>query len=197
MTNKPSEIKHADDLQDFYWLKIDLISFCKKNNLSSQGGKLDLIARIKTYFLTGCKTDFQLIKKTGGIKDSAKLISKNTIVKNYNNDIGTRKFFVDQLGEKFKFNAYLRQFTDKNNITPNMTYSDLVEGCILFESKKKSPDAENIIPEQFEYNQFIKDYFQHECDATLKTAISAWKNVSSKKGENTYTHFKFINKNIK
>ena len=71
-----------------------------------------------------------------------------------------------------------------------MTYGDLVSGWILFENNKNNPDIKNIIPEQFEYNQFIKDYFQYEKNGTLKMAISAWKVVTSQSGPNTYAQFK-------
>ena len=50
-------------------------------------------------------------------RDSLKQITKKTRVVNYNNDAETRKFFVKQIGHKFKFNAYLRQFTNKKKIS--------------------------------------------------------------------------------
>lgn len=190
MTNKPSKITTIDDLYDFYWLKTDLMEFCKKNNLHRQGAKSDLIKRIGVYLSTGYKSSHEPMKKSGEAKDSSQRITKNTPVKNYNNDTETRRFFVEQVGNKFKFNSYLRQFKNKNNIKQNMTYADLVEGWISFENIKKSSDAKNIIPQQFEYNQFIKDYFSHEKGATLKMAISAWKTVTSTKGPNTYKQFK-------
>ncbi len=190
MTNKPPKITTVSDLRDFYWLKTDLMEFCKKHHLPLQGAKSDLINRITIFLTTGRKIKHVSIKKIPALKDSSKKITKNTLVENYNNDTETRIFFVAQLGDNFKFNAYLRQFTNKENIKQGMTYGDLINGWIVFENNKKNPDIKNIIPEQFEYNQFIKDYFQHEKNGTLKMAISAWKVVTSQSGPNTYTQFK-------
>jgi len=190
MTNKPKKITSVSDLHDFYWLKTDLMEFCKKYHLPLQGAKSDLMNRIAIFLTTGSKIKHVPIKKSAELKDSSKKITKSTFVKNYNNDTETRKFFVEQLGDNFKFNAYLRQFTNNENIKQGMTYGDLIDGWILFENNKKNPDIINIIPEQFEYNQFIKDYFRHEKNGTLKRAISAWKVVTSQSGPNTYDTYK-------
>ena len=185
MTNKPFEITSSDDLQNYYWMKSDLIMFCKKHGLPTQGAKSDLIERIGVYLSTGHRMSYKLINKQGE-RDSLKCITKNTFVKNYNNDAKTRRFFVEHLGEKFKFNSYLRQFTDPGNIQPNMTYGDIVDGWISFEKNRKNSSENYVIPPQFEYNQFIKDYFKYEKGATLNMAISAWKTLISKRGPRTY-----------
>ena len=63
--------------------------------------------RIKIYLSTGLRMNYKPIRKPEQ-KDSLKHITRNTLVKNYNNDIETRKFFIEHIGKKFKFNAYLR-----------------------------------------------------------------------------------------
>lgn len=189
MINKPTSITLSDDLQNYYWVKSDLIAFCKQHGLPTQGAKFDLVERIRTYLSTGHRMHSKRISKAVD-KDSLKCITKNTPIKNYNNDAETRRFFVKHIGEKFKFNAYLRQFTDPANILPNMTYNDLIEGWISFEKNRKNPNKNQIIAPQFEYNQFIRDYFNNEKGATLSAAISAWKTLVSKKGPCTYKQFK-------
>lgn len=188
MTDKPAKITSISDLYDYYWMKSDLIKFCRNHDLSLQGAKLDLIKRIEFYLSSGQRIVSKPISK--GKKDSLSHIAKNTLVKNYNNDAETRKFFIKHLGDKFKFNAYLRQFTNPDNIQPGMTYGDLIDGWIEFERNKSNSNGSHLIPPQFEYNQFIKDYFKNEKGATLKTAISAWKMIISKKGPRTYKQFK-------
>lgn len=189
MTDRPSKITSLDDLKNYYWMKSALMKFCKNHHLPTQGAKSDLIERIGVYLSTGTRMGFKSIKKQGE-RDSSNRITKNTLVKNYNNDSETRKFFVEHLGEKFKFNSYLRQFTDPDNIQPNITYGDLVNGWISFENNRKNSSKSHIIPPQFEYNQFIKDYFSDEKGATLKMAISAWESLVSTKGPRTYKRFK-------
>ncbi len=189
--DRPTKITTPDDLHELYWLKVELIGFCQKHKLSPQGAKSDLIRRIKTFLSTGSKAKHQPIKKTGK-KDSLNQITKQTPVLNYNNDAKTRNFFVSHIENKFKFNAYLRQFTNKTNIKPNMTYGDLVDGWISFEENIKNGKAKKTIPKQFEYNQFIKDYFSNEKNGTLKKAITAWKFIKTRKGQNTYAQFKLF-----
>lgn len=186
MTKKPTKITSTEDLKNYYWLKSELIALCKEYSLSTQGAKLDLIKRLAMYLSTGMNESHTPTKKLGN-KDSDGLINPNTLVKNYKNDAITREFFIKEIGGKFKFNAYLRQFTNPKNIQENMTYGDLVEGWIAFE-KNKSINEKSIDP-QFQYNQFIKDYFFHEKGATLEMAIKAWKKLISGKGPHTYDQY--------
>ncbi len=186
---KPSKIKTLNDLHDFYWLKSILIKFCSEHQLSIQGSKFDLIKRIEIFLSTGISENYKSIKKSEN-RDSIHTITRNTRVINYNNDALTRNFFVSEVGLKFKFNDYLRQFTRNENITPGLTYGELVKGWIIFENNKKSNTDSNGVSKQFEYNQFIKDYFNNEKNGTLKKAIAVWKSVISYNGPNTYSYFK-------
>jgi hypothetical protein len=189
MANRPAKITSIDNLQNYYWKKSDLIRFCKNHLLPTQGAKSDLIERIGLYLSTGNLATYKAINKQGK-KDSSNCITKYTVVKNYNNDAETRKFFIEHLGATFKFNAYLRQFSDPSNIRPNMTYGDLIDGWISFENNRKKPSEKHVIASQFEYNQFMRDYFTYEKGATLAAAISAWKTLVSKRGPRTYKQFK-------
>ncbi len=191
-TIRPPSITTTSELNEFYWLKTELIECCQKHKLSAHGAKSDLTRRILTFLTTGTKTKHLSVKKTGR-KDSLNQITKQTLVSNYNNDAKTRSFFVSQLGNKFKFNSYLRQFSNEANIKPKMTYGDLVDGWILFEEKRRNAKTRKIIPKQFEHNQFIKDYFSNEENGTLKKAINAWKFIKSRNGPNTYVQFKLFN----
>ena len=114
-------------------------------------------------------------KKT---RDSEKPITPKTYVVNYKNDAATRKFFVEQIGRRFHFTDYLRQFTNKNNLAnKKLTYGDLVKGWLAEESRKKDPNYKTTIGKQFKYNQFIRDFFLHEKGKTLADAIKEWKMV--------------------
>ncbi len=83
MSNKPSKITSPDDLQNYYWLKSDLMMFCKKHGLATQGAKSDLIERIGVYLSTGQRMGYIPLSKQGE-RDSLKCITKNTPVRNYN-----------------------------------------------------------------------------------------------------------------
>ncbi|EKD71373.1 MAG: hypothetical protein ACD_46C00199G0003 [uncultured bacterium] len=124
-------------------------------------------------------TSNKVIKKSAKkTRDSEKTITRKTKVVDYKNDAATRSFFVKQIGRRFHFTNYLRQFTNKNNLAnKKLTYGDLVEGWLAEESRKKSPNYKTSIGKQFKYNQFIRDFFLHEKGKTLADAIKAWKMV--------------------
>ena len=41
------------DFKDFYWLKAELVSFCKDNNINCSGGKIEIRNRIIYFLETG------------------------------------------------------------------------------------------------------------------------------------------------
>tara|TARA_R110000868_G_scaffold69306_1_gene204246 strand:+ start:1591 stop:2184 length:594 start_codon:yes stop_codon:yes gene_type:complete len=191
MTNKPSALTTLDHLNHYYWLKCELIAYCKNHQLPTQGSKVSLIERIKVYLTTGQCVAHKPIKNNKA-RDSHHHLTNETLVINYHNDTATREFFVEKLGTSFKFNQYLRQFTNPLNIITNMTYGDLVVGWRSFEDNKACSSTNHVIAPQFEYNQFIKDYFLNESSATLASAISAWKKLTTNRGPRTYKAFKAL-----
>jgi len=187
---RPKKIDSLDSLNNYYWLKKELLTFCKNNKLSSQGSKQEITQRINDFFMGVVVDITSKKKKTIGKPDSNAEITVDTPVINYKNDVKTREFFIGQIGEQFKFNSYLRQFTNKKNILPDMTYADLVDGWILFEKDRHENKETHPISEQFEYNRFIKDFFVSEVNSTLKGAIEAWNKLKSLRGDNTYQAYK-------
>jgi hypothetical protein len=123
-------------------------------------------------------------------KDSDKPIACNTLVINYKNDAATRVFFVKQIGQRFHFTDYLRQFAHKKNMQGKITYGDLAKGWLAEEARRKNPGYKSVIGRQFKYNQFIRDFFLNERGKTLKDAIKAWRKVRGVKGKETYLYYR-------
>ena len=193
-TIKPSltnSIK-LDVFLNFYWLKKELSDFCTTYSLATNGTKEELIERIKIFLTTGNTTSIK-IKFNTSIRDSDNAITVDTKVVNYRNDAATRKFFVEQIGSSFHFNSYLRQFTsDLFKGKEDLTYGDLVEGCKKSETIKKDPNYKTKIGKQFEYNQFIRDFFSNEKGKTRREAIDAWKFIKNQPGKRDYQHYKIL-----
>ncbi len=186
LKKKPNRIETLTDLEGYYWLKTELIHACKSHSLSTQGLKQELVTRLKFFFDTGQKTStIKTIQKNR--RDSDVELKVTTLVKHYRNDALTRDFFIRHIGKSFRFNAYLRQFRDKNNITTGLTYGDLIQGCL---KNKRNNTQKKVIPQQFEYNQFIHDFFLHEHNPTMKKAVKGWREVTSISGPNTYCFLK-------
>ena len=186
VNKKPDRLLTLMDLEDYYWLKTELMQACQSYGLSAQGLKQELVQRLIIFFKTGQKKS-PIKTNQGYTKDSDHELKKTTPVKNYRSDAVTREFFVRHIGSSFRFNAYLRQFRDNSNLAAGLTYGDLIQGY-LDENTKNKPNK--VISPQFEYNQFVRDYFHHESDPSMQQAVKAWKQVSAVNGPNTYQFFK-------
>lgn len=176
--------------KSFYWLKQELIKFCRTNKLLTTGSKIELTTRIYLFLKTGEK-EISLTKSTRKTLDSANDLTLDTPVINYKNNLKTRQFFTKHIGSHFHFNSYLRKFTNEKPIN-GLTYGDLIHGWIAEEDRKKSPNYTNTIDKQFQYNQFIHDFFIHEHNKTLQEAIKAWNAVKAVSGECTYEHYRQV-----
>lgn len=171
------------DFKNFYWDKKELLAFCKQNKILTQGSKDELIARIE-YFLS-CGTKPSKITKVPrkGPWDSEAEITAKTPVINYKNDAKTRDFFVSQVGNKFKFNHYLRAFAAQTN-EGSLSYGDLVKGYLTSLENKKTT-----IDKQFEYNQFQRDFYKNSPDKTRDACNAAWKLIKSAPGGSSYKDY--------
>ncbi len=178
----------AEVFKKFYWDKKELISFCGANGLSSKGGKVYLTERIELFLRTGEIEKVEEETRQGGW-DSEKKITKKTLVINYKNDRRTKEFFVDSIGSHFHFNSYLRQFAKAPNKDAKLSYGDLVEGWLKEEAKKKDPQYKSTIDRQFQYNQFQRDFYAAEKEASREKFMGAWKLVRSVPGNATYEHY--------
>jgi hypothetical protein len=67
------------DFQDFYWLKVELVDFCREVGISSDGGKIEIANKILEYFETGKVTKKLTTKKTKLLKSTLP-ISQGTIL---------------------------------------------------------------------------------------------------------------------
>lgn len=63
--------------KEYYYLKEELINFCRKNNLQTTGSKLELTERITNFLDTGERTYKTLTTKKTKIVDN---ITLNTII---------------------------------------------------------------------------------------------------------------------
>lgn len=181
------------DFKNYYWLKSELIAFCKSNQLATAGAKEELTQRIAEFLTNGTRqphTGNQPNKR-----DSDQPLQPETLVVNYRNDAATRDFFTAHLGKSFRFNVYLRQFTNKANITPGLTYGDLIAGWKHEEAQKKAAGNNTEISSQFEYNRFVREFFANEPGKTHADAVAAWNLVKTQARERTYQTYLSIKAN--
>lgn len=165
--------------RQYYYLKEELIDFCKKNNLQTTGGKLELSERIAEFLETGKKT-YKI--HTIGRKVMVNQIQLNAVIEeNFVCSEKHRTFFIEQIGKNFSFNVTFQKWL-KN--TAGKTYQDsIIAYYQILENKKKNKTT---IDKQFEYNTYIRDFFNDNKNRSLEQAIKCWKYKKSLKGHNRY-----------
>ena len=169
----------ADLFLSFYYLKEELIDFCRLNRLSTQGGKIEITDRIAHFLRTGERKQYT-VKRAVQRKRMLSELSLNSIIeKNIKCSEVHRTFFKNQIGPTFRFNVRFQNWLKENS---GKKYSDAIEAYqnIL---NDKTPTK---IDRQFEYNTYIRDFFDDNKNLNLQQAISCWKFKKSQPGHNKY-----------
>ena len=165
--------------RDFYYLKEELVRFCRENGLSTAGGKLDLTERIARYLDTGEAAPGPSSRKkapdTGRIEENAR-IEENFVCSQKH-----RAFFKEHIGKGFSFNVAFQNWLKSN---PGKTYKDAIKAYYELAETKKNSKTE--IGRQFEYNTYIRDFFSDNNKKPLEDAIKCWKYKKSLQGHNRY-----------
>lgn len=178
----------VDVFNSYYWEKKELTNFCSKHKLSSSGSKLNVTNRIKLFLSTG-KVELPDKVKRNQEFDSELKITLSSKVVNFKCDSVTRKFFIKHIGNQFKFNEYLRQFAKTLDLNGSLSYKDLLDGWVASEEHKKNSKEKSKISEQFQFNQFQRDFYSNNQGKKRKEMLDAWKVVRSVSGPTTYEHF--------
>lgn len=196
---KLTNLTTVNDFLNYYWLKEELILFCKTYSLPSHGAKLELMERIKIFLTSGGILKDKTPKYASkNAKDSASPLTLDTPVRHFKCDAKTADFFRKHIGNSFHFNAYLRQFSpNKLKNTENITYGELIKGWIVFEEQKKIAGKKTEISPQFEYMRFIREFFINEKDKTREDAIAAWHFIKTQPGVRDYAHYCKLKKQLK
>lgn len=169
----------AETFKEFYYLKSELVEFCKENKLQTGGGKIELTERVFNFLKTGEK------ETRGSIRKKNKKLDELTLNSLIEKDMGygenIRAFYELHLGKNFKFCVPFQRWL-KGNV--GKTFQDSIEA--YKEIIKNKDKIEKVIDRQFEYNTYIRDFFKDNKNKTLKQAICCWKYKKSIKGSNKY-----------
>ena len=181
MSDRPelSQNLSAAIFRNYYYLKKELVEFCRNNCLQTSGSKQELIERIAYFLETGKKTTaaskHKVSASIGEITGSA-LIEPDIVCSEKH-----RAFFKNKIGKNFSFNVSFQKWL-KNNA--GKTYADAIDAYYdILEEKKTS---KTVIDKQFEYNTYIRDFFEDNQGRSLDDAIKCWKYKKSMQGHNKY-----------
>ena len=166
------------DFRDYYYLKEELVRFCRENGLPAGGGKPELTERIAC-FLDGGKISSAASRKRAAppaVIDEDTLIGENFVCSEKH-----RAFFKSRLGSGFTFKVDFMKWLRSN---PDKTCGDALSAYAeLAEARKAAP---TVIDRQFEYNTYIRAFFADNKGKTLADAIKCWKHKKALPGHNRY-----------
>lgn len=172
-----------DKFLNYYYLKEELVAFCRANGLSTTGGKQDITKRIEHFLKTGEKLIGAKIERKNVTTTLSEISLGSTIEENFVCSERHRVFFKSVIGDNFSFNVTFQKYL-KNNA--GKTYSEAVKEWYTIQEDKKKNRGKSQIDSQFEYNTYIRDFFKDNIDKTLKEAIKCWKYKKSLEGHNRY-----------
>jgi len=169
----------SKEFLEYYYLKEELVCFCRENGLPVSGGKSELTERIAYFLDTGKIKETKTVRTQ---KHKVSAITKESIIES---DIVCseihRAFFKREIGESFSFNVAFQKWLKSNS---GKTYAEAVAAYKEIQSTKKT--GKKVIDKQFEYNTYVRDFFDDNKGASLADAIKCWKYKKSIKGHNRY-----------
>ena len=167
-----------EEFRERYFLKEELKDFCRAEGLRISGNKETLERRIIHYLETGeelAETNVN-VKSSG---ESGEIALDSRLGENFTCSEDKRAFFESHLGKGFKFKVAFQKWLKAN---PDLTYADAIDAYLeIMNSNEKTE-----IGSQFQYNQYIRDFFADNDGRTLDDAIICWKHKKSLRGHNRY-----------
>ena len=98
--------------REYYYLKEELVDFCRKHNLQAAGGKLELTDRIAEFLDTGKRSSATHIKRKS---PSVGEITLDTVIEsNFVCSEKHRAFYKEHIGKGFSFNVLFQKWLKSN-----------------------------------------------------------------------------------
>ncbi len=140
----------------YYWLKEELCRFCRRHGIPASGNKDGLTARIHAYLKDGTiSAGIRTVIPAERKQADSPLSPDSPIPEGYRNDERHRTFFLDHIGEHFKFNV---PFMDWMKANAGKRYHEAIAEWERIDADKKAGKKRQIGP-QFQYNQYTRDFF--------------------------------------
>lgn len=181
MSARPTLDRDLDSktFRNFYYLKDELVDFCRKSNLPVSGSKIELTDRIARFLDSGeILSASKTRRRAGTIPD---ITESTPIEADFVCSEKHRAFFKQRIGSSFSFNVAFQRWL---KASAGKTYKEAIEAYYqILEDRKKSKTE---IDRQFEYNTYIRDFFADNHGRTLEDAIRCWKYKKQMRGHNRY-----------
>lgn len=182
MKNRPTLDKKTLDsktFREYYYLKEELVEFCKNNNIPSYGGKIEIADRISHFLDTGevLSATRPKVKKV----ELENINEQSVIETHFVCSEKHRAFFKEKIGNSFSFNVAFQKWLKCN---AGKTYKDAIDAYYQIIEVRKT--SKTVIDKQFEYNAYIHDFFADNQGKSLEDAIKCWNYKKQMQGHNRY-----------
>ena len=158
----------AQDFLDHYWLKVELVQFCRSNGLPRGGGKKEITGRIASFLRGEAVPVTKNRRKPEAVYPEA-FDCSTVIGPGWRCTQSLRAFFVREVGPSFRFTKAVRDFVATG---VGQTLQEAVEVYLADQKIEKKP-----IEGQFEYNRFTREYYEQHPGATRGEVVAAWKRL--------------------
>lgn len=158
----------AADFEACYWMKEELVAFCRAEGLPTTGGKQELAARIRDYLEYQPAAPASCAPKPRG-KMPAVLTRATVIDASFRCSQELRRFFEAEIGSSFHFDGFMR------DLVKNGQGMTLDQAITAWREHQQAPKEESEIGAQFEYNRHMRQFFKDHPGKTFQEAVAAWK----------------------
>ncbi|MEM6281647.1 MAG: DUF6434 domain-containing protein [Chloroflexota bacterium] len=181
------DIHTGDELRRWYWLKEELVAYCRQHSIPYSAGKFTLIDRIAHYLDTGDIPRTRRKRVTSTFDWAHEPLTLETVITDsYRNNDNVRAFMVQHLGTGFRFHmefmAWMRDNTGK-------TLQDAVIAWREMAARRADDNYQTEIAHHNQYNQYVRDFFADNPALTMKEARCCWlykRSLPRENGRHTY-----------
>jgi hypothetical protein len=168
-------ITSGEELKRWYWLKAELVAYCKQAGISYMGAKFDILERIALVLDEGvsrAKKPANPSKSNSKFDWHAAILSPETIITDsYKNSQNVRRFFIQHCGAQFHFSIPFMHFMKTNC---GGTLQDAINEWQKLDQQSKNKNFKSEIPAGNQYNQYIRDFFADNPGMSIKEARHFW-----------------------
>ena len=150
----------------WYWLKAELMVFCRILGLTTTGSKQELEEKIRRH-LSGGELKIAAKRRANG-EMPTKFTPQTVIGEGWRCNPALGAYFRKACGNGFRFNAIMRDFIHSG------AGQTLADAAVRYRASVAPDSPRTPIPGQLKYNQHFRDFFAAQPTATRQQAIAAW-----------------------
>ena len=170
-------IDESEQFLKWYWLKEELILFCKEKGLSPRGKKFDLRDRILAY-LDGKELQPERKKKpVSGFNWAKEVLTLDTrITDSVTFGKNFRGFMKENIGPRFVCHSDFMAWVRSHH---GATLKEAIDAWFALEKRKENPQFKREIAPQNMLAQYTRDFFQDNPSCSREQMMKCWLNKKS------------------